>query len=111
MKYLKYYPNFLICLFDLILNLRKKQMNLFDGKVVEDNVNKPPHYNNGDIECIDAIKAMLTTEEYIGYLRGNTLKYRWRMWYKGKTIEDLSKAAWYDEKLLEAVDKYLQGEN
>ena len=82
----------------------------YDGRLAEDNVNKPPHYNNGDIECIDAIKAMLTKEEYIGYLRGNTLKYRWRMWYKGKPIEDLSKAAWYDEKLLKAVEAYIQGE-
>ena len=82
----------------------------YDGRLAEDNVNKPPHYNNGDIECIDAIKAMLTKEEYIGDLRGNTLKYRWRMWYKGKPIEDLSKAAWYDEKLLKAVEAYIQGE-
>jgi len=82
----------------------------YEGRLTEDNVNKPPHYNNGDIECIDAIKAMLTEEEYIGYLRGNTLKYRWRMWYKGKPIEDLSKAAWYDKKLLKAVEEYTQGE-
>ena len=25
-----------------------------------DLVNHPPHYNKGDIECIDAIEAMLT---------------------------------------------------
>ena len=89
----------------------KKRMDLYNRNEVKDNVNKPPHYNNGDIECIDAIKAMLTKEEYIGYLRGNTLKYRWRMWYKDKTVEDLNKAAWYDKKLLEAVEKYLQGES
>ena len=43
-----------------------------------DMVNNPDHYNQGDIECIDAIRAMLTDEEFIGYLRGNSLKYRWR---------------------------------
>ena len=69
-----------------------------------DYVNNPPHYNNGNIECIDAIEAMLTPEEFIGYLRGNTLKYRWRMRYKGKAIEDLDKAKWYDDKL----SKYLK---
>ena len=47
---------------------------------------------------------MLTPEEFIGYLRGNTLKYRWRMRYKGKAIEDLDKAKWYDNKL----SKYLR---
>ena len=39
-----------------------------------DMVNNPDHYNQGDIECIDAIRAMLTDEEFIGYLRGNSLK-------------------------------------
>ena len=76
----------------------------YDGGLAEDNVNKPPHYNKGGVECIDAIEAMLTPEEFIGYLRGNTLKYRWRMRYKGKAIEDLDKAKWYDDKL----SKYLK---
>ena len=64
-----------------------------------DNVNNPPHYNKGDIECIDGIEAMLTGEEYIGYLRGNSLKYRWRFRYKNGT-EDLLKAEWYEKRLL-----------
>jgi hypothetical protein len=29
--------------------------------------NEPRHYTEGAIECIDAIKAMLTTEEFRGY--------------------------------------------
>lgn len=33
---------------------------------------------------------MLTSEEFIGYLRGNSLKYRWRFRYKNGT-EDLKK--------------------
>ena len=64
-----------------------------------DMVNNPDHYNQGDIECIDAIRAMLTDEEFIGYLRGNSLKYRWRFRYKNG-IEDLRKAEWYEKKLL-----------
>jgi hypothetical protein len=69
-----------------------------------DNVNNPPHYNKGDIECIDGIEAMLTGEEYIGYLRGNSLKYRWRFRYKNG-IEDLQKAAWYENRLMEFLAK------
>ena len=42
-------------------------------KKKEDLVNHPKHYNQGEIECIDAIRAMLGTEEFIGYLRGNSL--------------------------------------
>ena len=67
---------------------------------IKDNVNNPTHYNTGSVECIDAIEAMLTPDEYIGYLRGNSMKYRWRMRYKGKPIEDLQKAEWYENRLL-----------
>ena len=65
-----------------------------------DMVNRPAHYNNGNMECIDAIRGMLTHDEYIGYLRGNALKYNWRCRYKGKPIEDLRKARWYEERLI-----------
>ena len=68
--------------------------------VKEDMVNSPEHYNNGDIECIDAIQAMLTPDEFVGYLRGNSLKYRWRFRYKQKPFEDLRKARWYEERLI-----------
>mgnify|MGYP003145024509 FL=1 len=63
-----------------------------------DAVNNPKHYNQGDIECIDSIKAMLSTEEWIGYCRGNSHKYRWRFRYKNG-LEDLKKAEWYEEQL------------
>jgi hypothetical protein len=66
----------------------------------EEEVNHPQHYNTGSVECIDAIKAMLTFEEFVGYLRGNSLKYRWRFRYKNNPISDLAKAAWYEERLL-----------
>ena len=72
--------------------------------MVEDVVNKPKHYNQGDIECIDAIEAMLTHEEFVGYLRGNSLKYRWRFRYKNG-VEDLKKAQWYLTELIDVVEK------
>jgi|1_EtaG_2_1085319.scaffolds.fasta_scaffold01846_10 hypothetical protein len=71
----------------------------------EDAVHHPAHYNNGEIECIDAIEAMLTPEEFIGYLRGNSLKYRWRFRYKKQPVEDMMKAKWYEEKLLSFFKK------
>ncbi len=64
-----------------------------------DMVNSPPHYNNAGIECIEAIEAALTPEEFRGYCKGNNLKYTWRERYKIKT-EDLEKAAWYLDRLL-----------
>tara|TARA_R100000152_G_C6774803_1_gene202798 strand:+ start:712 stop:1167 length:456 start_codon:yes stop_codon:yes gene_type:complete len=72
---------------------------------IKDNVNNPSHYNSGAVECIDAIEAMLSPEEYIGYLRGNSLKYRWRFRYKGKPVEDLQKANWYEQRLLTFIEE------
>jgi len=75
------------------------KMIYYNEEEMKDLVNNPPHYNKGDIECIDAIEAMLTHEEFVGYLRGNSLKYRWRFRYKNG-IQDLEKAEWYEKKLM-----------
>jgi len=69
--------------------------------VVTDLVNKPPHYNQGGMECIDYIKQQQTPEEHRGYLEGNSLKYMHRHKYKGG-VQDLEKALWYLERLKEA---------
>jgi hypothetical protein len=60
-----------------------------------DVVNKPQHYNTGNIECIEAIQESMSAEAFKGYLKGNCLKYLWRYDYKGKPSEDLEKAGWY----------------
>ena len=73
------------------------------AKQLDNNVNSPSHYNSGAIECIDAIEAMLSYEEFVGYLRGNSLKYRWRFRYKNG-IEDLRKAEWYERRLLKVLE-------
>jgi len=62
--------------------------------VKSDMVNHPPHYTNSSIECIDAIEAALTPEEFRGFCKGNALKYSWREKHKGGN-EDLKKAQWY----------------
>jgi hypothetical protein len=66
-----------------------------DGRMhLVEQVNRPAHYTQGGIECIDAIRAQLSEEEYRGYLRGNIAKYMWR--YRGKNkVEDLMKAEVY----------------
>jgi hypothetical protein len=52
------------------------------------------HYRQGDIECIDAIRAALTDEEWRGFCKGNVLKYTWREKHKGGN-ETLVKAQDY----------------
>jgi len=70
----------------------------------EDSVNHPTHYNSGGIECIQAIEASMELEAFQGYLKGNILKYIWRMSYKGKALEDCEKSQWYLNKLISTLE-------
>ena len=73
-------------------------------QVRQDAINNPTHYTNGNIECLDAMQAMLSPDEFIGFLRGNIFKYQWR--YKLKNgVEDLKKAQFYQNKLIELESK------
>jgi hypothetical protein len=71
---------------------------------MEDLVNHPTHYNSGGIECIQAIEASMELEAFQGYLKGNILKYIWRMSYKGKALEDCKKSQWYLNKLISTLE-------
>lgn len=64
-------------------------------------VDHPAHYNNGSIECIDALKSALGIEQYIGFLRGNAIKYLWRCGHKDHPLQEVKKAIWYADKLEE----------
>jgi len=67
----------------------------------QDMVNHPPHYcQDGEIECIDAIRAALGPEGFAAFCRGNAIKYNWRSSHKNG-LEDIAKARWYMSKLLE----------
>ena len=71
----------------------------------DDDVNNPTHYaDQGAVECIDAMESMLSREEFIGFLRGNSFKYRWRCRSKGNAVKDLRKAHWYENRLLALLE-------
>lgn len=72
--------------------------------VKEDAVNHPAHYTDGSIECIDAMQASLTPEEFRGALKANVLKYLWRSEHKGNRLGDYKKAQWYLNKLIEVTN-------
>jgi hypothetical protein len=65
-----------------------------------DPVNHPSHYTFGKIEVIDAIE-----DWKLPYHLGNSVKYIARAGRKDpkKTIEDLSKAAWYLSRYIEKL--------
>lgn len=68
-----------------------------------DEVNSPPHYNQGGIECIDYIKQVLG-EGFPSYCKGNVMKYLHRSDYKGKQLQDLKKAQWYLNAMIKALE-------
>lgn len=81
-----------------------KMQHWGDVEAAHDAVNSPSHYASGEIECIDAIKASMTAEAFRGYLKGNVQKYMWRYEKKVNAAEDLKKARWYLDKLIEEVE-------
>ena len=70
-----------------------------------DMVNAPPHYTAGGVECIDAIEAALGPEQFIGFLRGQVLKYTWRTGKKDEHAQDVRKSIWYAERLAKCLEK------
>ena len=74
-------------------------------KEVPDAVNHPSHYTGAGIECIEAIKASMTPDALAGYLKGNVQKYLWRYEKKVNPVEDLKKARWYLDYLINELDK------
>ena len=74
-------------------------------KEVPDAVNHPSHYTGAGIECIEAIKASMTPDALAGYLKGNVQKYLWRYEKKVNPIEDLKKARWYLDYLINELEQ------
>ena len=70
-----------------------------------DLVNHPPHYVQGSVECIHAIKSALSEEGYIDWLRGQVIKYMWRMPHKDNPLQDTQKAAYYLSRLEEVLSE------
>lgn len=86
--------------------MMKKYEDLVQIEATKDNVNSPSHYTQGKIECIDAIQESMSTEAFLGYCKGNTIKYLWRSGLKNESpSEDLLKARWYLEKWIDNLGK------
>ncbi len=83
--------------------VRMRKKSDFD-KTLE-RINNPSHYTKGNIECIDAIEASMSREQFIGFLKGNEQKYIWRFDSKGIT-DDMTE----DEKMLVMFENLGKGE-
>ena len=67
---------------------------------INDPVDHPSHYNQGGIECIDAMIAAYGIEAVKNFCKCNAFKYQWRFGDKNGE-EDLKKAQWYQNKYVE----------
>lgn len=98
------YPDVIEKNYDIIFG-NKSELNK-DNKP-EDMVNHPSHYTSGGVECIDAITAALSKydDPVDAWLVGQVIKYLWRAPLKGKYDEDIKKAQFYLNRLVEKIDK------
>lgn len=78
-----------------------KKLYEHETQRIDDPVNHPQHYTRGNIECIDMIEDILGEKGFIGYLKGNIIKYLYREEDKNG-LEDLEKAKWYLNRLIDA---------
>ena len=65
---------------------------------ISDPVNHPDHYTKG-IEVTDFIASW-----QMDWFRGNIVKYVVRAPYKSNCIQDLQKAKWYIDELIEMLE-------
>jgi len=66
-----------------------------------DSIQKPDHYNVGNIEAWDYILDSLGKEGFVFYCEGNVKKYLHRWRYKGTSSDDLRKARAYLDRMIE----------
>lgn len=87
-------------------NMQNDQQAKADaGKLKIDMVNHPAHYTAGNVECIDALESMSMgyNDAVQAALAWQVVKYIWRSPLKGKQLEDLQKAQFYLNRLIEKV--------
>lgn len=70
-------------------------------------IDHPSHYNQGSIECIDAMVAAFGASAVKHFCTANAFKYIWRAGRKNEgasELADLQKARWYLDKAIELID-------
>lgn len=87
---------------DFFLNLNLLDMHLLnDKKEIKLHMENQTHYSQLGIEPIEIMKLNLSEEQYIGFLKGNIIKYSHRK--KGQDLEDAQKIQVYAKWLEEAL--------
>ena len=82
----------------------EETVTLKELQEIKNNVDHPKHYTNGKYECIDIIEDV--TKDLKGLeavCTANVIKYMWR-WKLKNGVEDLKKARWYLNKLIDNTE-------
>lgn len=88
-------------------NSFQHQYTIADAMTANDTQVGGNHYKSLAVEPWDAMEAWLIPIEFIGFLRGNIIKYHARAQQgKGSPEENLRKAAHYSRKLEEVLNKH-----
>lgn len=96
------------CLYVLYDQLEKIKETKED-KTNDDEVNHPKHYTAGKVECIQALEAVTIGLQGIeAVCTANIIKYLWRWKFKNG-VEDLKKAKWYLNYLIEINEHGIKG--
>lgn len=64
-------------------------------------VNSPSHYNQGNIECIDAMVSAFGEYSTAEFCKINAFKYLWRLGHKDDETQEIGKIKWYLDKYIE----------
>ena len=98
-------PNDIEKNYDIIFGKASETKEKKIEKKAEDMVNHPSHDTHGGVECIDAITSALSSYEdsVDSWLVGQVIKYLWRAPLKGKYEEDIKKAQFYLNRLVEKI--------
>lgn len=68
---------------------------------------RPAHYNQGSIECIDAMISAFGNDEVRIFCKLNAFKYLWRLGHKDDEAQEVGKIKWYLDKYIELKDNPL----
>lgn len=84
-----------------------QDVNANSGIKVSSAVVHPPHYNEGSIECIDALNAMVENwhDPVAAVMAWQAAKYIWRSPFKGDPKQDIEKAIFYLNRLIKQYER------
>jgi hypothetical protein len=69
------------------------------------------HYRSKSVQPWEAMEAWMSHEQWVGFLRGNAIKYLARAGSKGDALEDYKKGQHYLVKLIEVCQNKIDGVN